>query len=100
MVSRIILVANQAQSTVRFRMDPAEQLQAFDWMDANDLELVGVFHSHPAGPDGPSATDVAEAAYPVVHLIWSRGEADWTVRGYWIEGRRVTEVGLDIAEGK
>jgi proteasome lid subunit RPN8/RPN11 len=99
-VLKVIPVANQAQSTVRFRMDPTEQLQAFDWIDANGLELVGIFHSHPAGPDRPSATDVAEAAYPVAHLIWSRSEADWSVRGYWIEGRRVTEIGLDIVEGK
>ncbi len=97
-VSRVIPVANQAHSAVRFRMDPAEQLQAFNWMDANGLELVGIFHSHPAGPDHPSATDVAEAAYPVVYLIWSRGEADWNVRGYWIEGRRVTEIVLDVAD--
>ncbi len=99
-VSRVIPVANQAQSTVRFRMDPTEQLRAFSWMDSNGLELVGIFHSHPAGPDRPSATDIAEAAYPAVYLIWSRGEADWNVRGYWIEGRYVTEVGLDIVDGE
>lgn len=99
LVDKVIPVANQAQSTVRFRMDPAQQLQAFNWMDANGLELVGIFHSHPAGPDGPSATDIAEAAYPAVYLVWSRGEADWSVRGYWIEGRRVMEVVLDIAGG-
>jgi [CysO sulfur-carrier protein]-S-L-cysteine hydrolase len=99
-VSKVIPVANQAQSTVRFRMDPAEQLQAFNWMDANGLELAAIFHSHPSGPDRPSATDVAEAAYPAVYLIWSRGDADWQVGGYWIAGRRVSEVKLDIVDGE
>ena len=99
-VSKVIPVANQARSTVRFRMDPSEQLRAFDWMDANGLELLGIFHSHPAGPDRPSATDVAEAAYPAVYLIWSRREASWNLKGYWIEEQRVMEVGLVIADGE
>jgi proteasome lid subunit RPN8/RPN11 len=98
-VERVLPVANQAQSEVRFRMDPREQVRAFDWMETNRLELTGIFHSHPSGPDRPSASDIAEAAYPVVYVIWSRRDADWTVKGYWIEGNHVTEVRLDIAGG-
>src|SRR5512143_3010555 len=98
-VERVLPIANQARSEVRFRMDPREQLDAFEWMEANGLELTGIFHSHPSGPDHPSATDIAEAAYPVVYLIWSRADTDWTVKGYWIEGNRVMEVGVDIAGG-
>lgn len=98
-VQEVIPVPNQAQSTVRFRMGPVEQLQAFHWMDANGLELVGIFHSHPAGPDGPSPTDIAEAGYPVVNLIWSHGTSEWSVKGYWIQEGRVMETGLDIADG-
>ncbi len=97
-VSAVIPVANQALSAVRFQMEPAEQLQALQWIDAQGLELVGIFHSHPAGPDRPSATDIAEAAYPVVNLIWSRAGAEWYVRGYWIEGSRVTEAELDVTD--
>ena len=34
------------------------------------LEIVGVYHSHPAGDPRPSARDVAEAFYPAwVHVI-------------------------------
>ncbi len=99
-VQKVIPVANEARSTVRFRMDSREQIEAQQWIEANGLELVGIFHSHPAGPERPSETDIAEAAYPVVHLIWSRPEANWTVKGYWIEGGRVKEVGLDIAGGQ
>jgi proteasome lid subunit RPN8/RPN11 len=99
-VQKVIPVPNQAQSAVRFRMSPVEQLQAFSWMEANALELVGIFHSHPAGPDGPSPTDIAEATYPVVYLIWSHGTSEWSVKGYWIQGGRVTEAGLDLADGE
>ena len=34
------------------------------------LAIIGVYHSHPRGPVGPSATDRAEAHYPSwVHVI-------------------------------
>lgn len=97
-VEKVLLVRNQAQSPVRFVMDPHEQLRAFDWIEANGLELVGIFHSHPAGPAAVSATDIAEAAYEVVHLIWSRTRADWQARGFWIEQGRAIEVSLKIIE--
>ncbi len=97
-VEKVIVVRNQAQSRVRFVMDPYEQLRAFDWIEANGLDLLGIFHSHPAGPETASVTDIAEAAYEVVHLIWSRDQNRWQARGFWIENNRVTEVSLQIME--
>lgn len=97
-VEQVLRVRNQAQSAVRFVMDPHEQLRAFDWIESNGLELVGIFHSHPAGPAAASATDIAEAAYEVVHLIWSRTRSDWRARGFWIEQGRAIEVLLKIIE--
>jgi len=97
-VEKVIIVRNQAQSPVRFVMDPYEQLQAFNWIESNGLDLLGIFHSHPAGPETASATDIAEAAYEVVHLIWSRNQSQWQARGFWIENSRVTEVSLQIVE--
>jgi [CysO sulfur-carrier protein]-S-L-cysteine hydrolase len=97
-VGKVIFVRNQAQSPARFVMDPYEQLKAFDWIESNGLDLLGIFHSHPAGPEAASATDIAEAAYEVVYLIWSRNQERWKVRGFWIENGSVTEVPLQIAE--
>lgn len=96
-VEEVILVQNQAQSPTRFVMDPYEQLKALDWIESHGLDLLGIFHSHPAGPETVSATDIAEAAYEVVHLIWSRRQANWQVRGFWIEDGRASEVALQIA---
>lgn len=95
-VEKVILVRNQVQSPARFVMDPYEQLQAFDWIESNGLELLGIFHSHPAGPPAVSATDIAEAAYEVVQIIWSRDPQDWQARGFWIANGRVSEVSLQI----
>jgi [CysO sulfur-carrier protein]-S-L-cysteine hydrolase len=95
---KMIGVLNQAQSRVRFVMDPFEQLHAFDWIESQGLDLVGIFHSHPSGPETASATDIAEAAYAVVHVILSRTGSDWKARGFWIEGGSAREVTLQIIE--
>lgn len=97
-VEKVIGVRNQAQSPVRFVMDPYEQLKAFDWIESNGLDLLGIFHSHPAGPETASATDIAEAAYEVIHVIWSRIEDRWQARGFWIEDGEASEVTLRMIE--
>ncbi len=99
-VEKVFLITNQAQSPVRFRMDPTEQLNALDWIDSNGLELLAIFHSHPAGPETVSVTDIKEAAYPVVNIIWSRNNGLWQARGFWIKDGRVTEVELRITGGE
>lgn len=101
-VSEVIPMANTLRSPTRFRMDPAEQIRAFDHLEAGGLELVGIFHSHPSLPEAssePSATDIAEAAYPVVHVVWSRRGLGWQARGFMIEEGRATEVELCITQG-
>ena len=93
---KMIGVSNQAQSRVRFVMDPYEQLHAFDWIEASGFDLVGIFHSHPAGPETASATDILEAAYAVVHVILSRAGIQWKARGFWIEDGKAQKVTLQI----
>lgn len=95
-VEKVFFIRNQAQSPVRFVMDPYEQLKAFDWIDDNGLELLGIFHSHPSGPETASPTDIAEAAYDVIHVICSRKNDQWKLRGFWIEDREATEVTLQL----
>ena len=98
LVEEVLLVENQAQSPVRFVMDPKEQLKALDWIDAHKLELIGIFHSHPEGPEMISITDIEEAAYPVPQVIWSPVKGKWNARGFWIENRRVRDVILKVIE--
>jgi proteasome lid subunit RPN8/RPN11 len=100
LVEKVLLIENQVKSRVRFRMNPKEQLKAFDWIESNGLDLIGIFHSHPAGPETVSTTDIEEAAYAVTHMIWSRTNGDWVARGFWIEGKRVTEVRLMVIDNE
>jgi proteasome lid subunit RPN8/RPN11 len=95
-VESVLEMTNQAQSAVRFVMAPSEQLKAFEWIESNGLDLIGIFHSHPAGPETVSPTDIAEAAYEVVHVILARVEGAWRARGFWIEDGAASEVELQI----
>ena len=93
-VQQVLTVANQAKSPVRFRMDPFEQVQALERIESSGLDLLGIFHSHPSGPETASPTDIAEAAYAVVHVIWSRQTGAWKARGFWFESGRASDVEL------
>lgn len=97
-VESVLMVTNQAQSPVRYVMDPIEQLNAFEWIDSQGLDLLGIFHSHPAGPETVSPTDIAEAAYDVVYVILARMDGAWRTRGFWIQDSAYTEVALQIVK--
>lgn len=95
-VEKIFFVQNQAHSAVRYVMDPIEQLRAFEWIDSHNMDLLGIFHSHPAGPETVSPTDVLEAAYAVTYIILARVDSTWRARGFWIENIRFREVTLQV----
>jgi proteasome lid subunit RPN8/RPN11 len=97
-VEAVIEVANQAHSEVRFVMDPLEQLQALEWIDSNGLDLLGIYHSHPAGPETVSPTDISQAAYAVVYVVLAcaEGSQTWRARGFWVEDGESSEVDLRI----
>ncbi len=48
----------------RFVIDPKDHIDARRDGRSRGLEILGFYHSHPHGAAMPSATDVAEAAYP------------------------------------
>jgi proteasome lid subunit RPN8/RPN11 len=63
---------NVAASPTRYRIDDRTHIDVRRLLRAFTpaLEIVGVYHSHPAGPSRPSPTDVAEAHYPEwIHVI-------------------------------
>lgn len=102
-VREVLQIPNQLRSRTAFRMDPVEQLRAFNRFEANGLDLIGIYHSHPAGAESgspgrpdPSPTDILESAYPVVQVIWSRPDGTWRARGFLIDDGRASEVELQI----
>jgi len=98
-VRTIIPTTNALHSQVRYRIDPPEQLKAFEQIEELGWELVGIYHSHPNGPDAPSPTDVSEAYYPeAVYLIWSHRTGEWNCRGFLIQDGNIDEVTHTVRE--
>jgi len=96
-VQEVIPIPNILHSPVRYRMDPTDQLRAFQQIEERGFELVGIFHSHPLGPNRPSDTDIAEAYYPEsVYVIIYPYETGWSARGFIINAPVVNEIPLII----
>jgi proteasome lid subunit RPN8/RPN11 len=77
---RAIVAARRARNISkdprrRYLIDPADHFAAIRDARADGLDVVGFYHSHPASPPLPSATDLAEASYPdCLYLIVGFGE--------------------------
>jgi proteasome lid subunit RPN8/RPN11 len=68
-VADAVPLANLAPEPDRFDLDPAGFVRADAAARERGLRVVGVWHSHPAGPPAPSAHDLAGAR---------RGERGWS----------------------
>lgn len=56
-IEKVYLLQNMDKSREHFSMDPKEQLAAIKDIRANELVLIGNFHSHPESPSRPSEED-------------------------------------------
>lgn len=61
-VHRVENVAERPQ--IRYKMDPEEQFAVIERVEDAGLEVVGFYHSHPAGGPLPSQTDAERATWP------------------------------------
>jgi proteasome lid subunit RPN8/RPN11 len=102
--ARLVQMINADRSPTFFRFDPAEQFRLYQEMDANDEEIVVVYHSHTATEAYPSRTDVSLAAEPQAHYVLvstaESGNQDGPVevRSYRILDGVVTEEEIEITE--
>lgn len=76
-IEKVYLLENIDHTNEHFSMNPKEQLAAVKDMRANNLVLLGNWHSHPESPSRPSEEDKRLAYDPSVnYLILSLMEAD------------------------
>jgi proteasome lid subunit RPN8/RPN11 len=100
LVCQVYPVTNVLHSPVEFSMHPQEQLDAFQKIEAQELTLLGIYHSHPQGPPGPSPSDIARAYYPgAVQLVWYLSEQGWSCRGFAIQADKIREVRIERFAG-
>lgn len=81
---RFYPIANRAADrSTRFLMDPEQQIDAMRDMRKAQLDLLGIFHSHPDAPAQPSGVDREMAAYPgVIYFIASMQNKAPQLRAY------------------
>ncbi len=61
----VIPIANVAATPrTRYQFDPAQFVTAYHQIERAGGEVIGIYHSHPAGAPIPSVTDIAEATWP------------------------------------
>lgn len=53
----------------RYYIDPERQLELIDGIEEAGRDVVGFYHSHPAGPTRPSQTDVDRATWPGLSYV-------------------------------
>jgi proteasome lid subunit RPN8/RPN11 len=56
-VKKVEFAPNKLQSPVKFQIDPEKVAATFTRAEKEDLEFIGIFHSHPA-PAEPSSIDL------------------------------------------
>ena len=69
-VVRFEPIANEAASSRIYQLDGAEFAKAALRADRDELDIVGVMHSHTHTAAYPSPTDVAEASKPLIPPTW------------------------------
>jgi proteasome lid subunit RPN8/RPN11 len=79
-------------------MDPREQLNVMKEIRQQELDLVGIYHSHPASEARPSARDIElafyqDAAYLIISL---KDRENPGCRAFKLKDKNIEEIKLSI----
>ena len=99
-VNRFYKMTNTDQSSEHFTMAPEEQFAVMKDMRAKGLEMLAIYHSHPASPARPSAEDIRLAftggvSYVVLSL---QKPTEPELQAFNIDDGVVSESKLEIVE--
>ena len=90
-------LTNIDQSEVHFSFDPKEQFAAIKDARAQGLEVVAVYHSHPASPARPSGEDIRLAYDPnISYVIVSLANGQEDVKSFKIKNSQVSSETIEI----
>ena len=95
---KVYRATNAEASPFRFVIDPREQLDIHNAIDAADLDLGAIYHSHTRTAPSPSQTDINfSKAWPgVLWIIVGLADGDPQVRTWRIDDGRVSEAELVV----
>ena len=97
-ITRIYPAANALASATEYEIAPADLFAIMRAIRDDGLELMGIYHSHPAGENRPSARDIDRAYYPhAAYFVLSPLErAPRPIRAFAIREGRADEFDIDV----
>jgi len=95
-INAIFPAENALASPNAYEIAPRELFALFRHMREEHLEHLGIYHSHPAGENRPSARDIEQAFYPdaAYFIISPQLEAPKPIRAFSIRDGRAEELEL------
>jgi [CysO sulfur-carrier protein]-S-L-cysteine hydrolase len=97
-ITKIFPAKNALASPTAYDVAPQELFQLFRRMREEELEHLGIYHSHPASENVPSPRDIELAAYPneAYFIISPLPAVPRPVRAFSIRDGHVQELGIEI----
>jgi [CysO sulfur-carrier protein]-S-L-cysteine hydrolase len=98
-ITRAFRAKNEsAQPDTAYEIAPEELFRLMREIRAAGLELLGIYHSHPAGENAPSSRDIERAYYPdaAYFILTTRLDAQKSIRAFSIRDGRVSELDIQI----
>ena len=89
---------NALASATAYEIAPQELFRLMRQIRDAGLQLLGIYHSHPAGDNRPSARDIEQAYYPdAAYFILSPApDAPQPIRAFSIRAGRATELAVEV----
>lgn len=89
-VKDVFLTDNIEKSQINFTISPEQTLQGYTRAQKRDMEIVGIFHSHPSSEAQPSATDQKYMELnPYVWVIYSGINNDFKA---FVHKKKIVEI--------
>lgn len=90
-------MTNADQSAEHFSLDPKEQFAIIKQTRAEGLDIIAVYHSHPATPARPSEEDIRLAYDPnISYVIASLANNQHTIKSFTIKNGNVEQETLEV----
>jgi proteasome lid subunit RPN8/RPN11 len=97
-ITAIFPATNALASATAYEIAPQELYELFRRMREEGLDHLGIYHSHPAGENVPSSSDIEQAYYPQqgYFIISPLPGASRPVRVFFIRDGQVEELQLVV----
>lgn len=97
-ITKVFPMTNEKHSSTRYLVNPKEQFVVFKQMRKEELDLLGIYHSHPASGPYPSKTDCELAVYDVAYFIISLENKEPMVEAFKINNGVINKEQFEVKE--